>query len=726
MAHLGGQVRWFLRFKARCRLDPTVVTDCTYKIRSVVDDGQLRLLRKAAWPLTQKGESPVFQPRLTEMQSRTGFAVLLAMLAFQLAWTAKGTSITWDEDDHIYAGYMSLKHGDFGLNPEHPPLVKQLAAVPLLPMTLKMPALENREFKHEAFLGGQDFIFRNDAEAILFRARMAAALLTLLLAALMFFAAREMFGTGAALIALALFVFDPNVLAHGAVVGTDMGLSCFMFATIYGFYRYVKAPTVGRLIWVGVASGLTFASKHTGILLIPMLLLLSLTEVFRKNEVENEGELTWKRAQRFAIAFVVISAIALATLWAAYGFRYAARGDGLQMNPPLAESIHHLSRPREVWLLEMVARCRLLPESYIFGLSDVRIMSDYYTSYLFGRIYPHGTWFYFPAAFAIKSTLPLLFLLGLAIGIIATGRLHRWREVLFLTIPPAVHLVVAMSAGMNIGLRHVLPMYPFLYVLAGGAAWVMVESSRRWVYVVAAMILFQGITTTRIFPAYMAYANELWGGPSQTYKHLSDSNVDWGQQLKSTKSYLERKGIKDCWFIYFAEGPVRMTDYGIPCKPLVTIGTLWLDEELDVPPSVNGPVLISAGTLSGFEFGPGPLNPYEVFKHQQPTGVIDYGVFVFNGHYDIPLAASYSHAQKAQMLLRNKRPEEALAEAQQSLVLAPDAVKPNVLLGDVLVALKRPDEARPYYEKALMLAKSVEPEFQLGWVPTLQEKLNIK
>lgn len=673
-----------------------------------------------------EGGIPVFPSRLSERQTRTGFIVLLAVLAFQLAWTARRNSITWDEDDHIYAGYMSLRHGDFGLNPEHPPLVKQLAAVPLLPMTLKMPPLEGREFKHEAFLGGQDFIFRNDAETVLFRARMAAALLTILLATLIFFAAREMFGAGAGLVALALFVFDPNVLAHGAVVGTDMGLSCFMFATIYGLYRYVKAPSLGRLPLLGIALGLTFGSKHTGILLVPMLVLLSLTEIFRKGETEEGTDSAGKRAGQLAIAFVVISAIALTTLWVVYGFRYAARGDGLEMNPPLAESIHHMSRARDIRLLETVARYHLLPESYIYGLADVRIMSDYYTSYLFGKIYPHGIWFYFPAAFAIKSTLPLLLLLGLAAGMIATGRLRRWREVLFLTIPPAVHLAVAMSAGMNIGLRHILPMYPFLYVLAGGAAAKLMENSRKWIYAVAALILFQVITTMRVFPAYMAYTNELWGGPSQTYKYLSDSNVDWGQQLKSTKTYLERKGIQECWFIYFAEGPVRMKDYGIPCKPLVTIGTLWLDEELDVPPSVDGRVLISAGTLSGFEFGPGPLNPYEAFKHQQPTDVIDNGVFVFNGHFEIPLAASYSHAQKAQFLLREKRPEEALAEAQQALALAPDAVKPNVLVGDVLVALKRPDEARPYYEKALTLAKTVEPDFQLGWVDALQAKLNTK
>jgi hypothetical protein len=515
-------------------------------------------------------------------------------------------------------------------------------------------------------------------------------------------------------------------LAHGAVVGTDIGLTCFMFAAIYAFYRYVRSPTIGRLIVVGVATGLALASKHTGILVVPMLLLLSLTELLRKTEAVPESESAWKRAQRLAVAFVGINAIALATLWAFYEFRYAARGEGLTLNPPLAESIHHLSRPREVRLLETVARYHLLPESYIYGLADVRVMSDFYTSYLFGRIYPHGTWFYFPAAFAIKSTLPLFLLLGAAAGLVAAGRLRCGRELVFLTIPPAFHLAIAMSAGMNIGLRHILPMYPFLYVLAAGAAWKLMESNRRWIYAVAALIVFQAATTTRAYPAYMAYANELWGGPSQTYKYLSDSNADWGQQLKSTKGYLEKKGIKECWFIYFAEGPVHFRDYGIPCKPLLTIGSLWLDEEVVVPPSVDGPVLISAGTLSGFEFGPGPLNPYEVFKHRQADDVIDYAVFVFNGHFEIPLAASYSHAQKAQFLVRDKRLDEALAEAQQSLALAPDAVKPNVLVGDILVALQRPDEARPYYDRALTLAKKVEPEFQIGWVNTLQEKLETK
>jgi Dolichyl-phosphate-mannose-protein mannosyltransferase len=650
-----------------------------------------------------------------------GVVLLFAALVLQLALSARANSITWDEDDHIYAGYMSWKRADFGLNPEHPPLVKMLAALPLLSMDLKLPPLEGRFFKHEAFLGGKDFIFRNDYEAILFRARMAAALLTVLLVLLAFLAAREMFGWGAAVIALALLVFDPNLIAHGAFVGTDVGLSCFMFAAVYAFYRYVKAPTIGRLVLVGLATGLALASKHTAILVLPMLFFLAVCEVF--GTPDTEAQARKNRALKLAVALAVTSVIALGVLWAAYGFRYQARAGGRQLNPPLTEFLQGLSRPHDIRLLQTVAHWKLLPESYIYGLADVRIMSDFYTSYLFGKIYPHGVWFYFPAAFAIKSSLTFLILCGVGVWAIASRRFRAKREILFLTIPPAFHLAVAMYSGMNIGVRHILPMYIFLAVLLAGAAWKLIQQNRRWVYVVVALLVFQAISTTRVFPAYVAYANEFWGGPSQTYKYLTDSNADWGQQLKSVKRYLEQRGVKDCWFVYFAQGVVDFRDYGIPCKPLPTNDSLWVDAKIDAPPVIDGTVLISAGDLSGFEFGAAALNPYEQFKHLPARDVIDYGVFVFEGRFEIPLAAAISRSQKARDLLAAQQLPEALTEAQQAVSLAPDSVRANAVLGDVLSAMQRPEEARQAYQKAVTLARTIAPEFQAGWIDGLEKKV---
>jgi tetratricopeptide (TPR) repeat protein len=128
-------------------------------------------------------------------------------------------------------------------------------------------------------------------------------------------------------------------------------------------------------------------------------------------------------------------------------------------------------------------------------------------------------------------------------------------------------------------------------------------------------------------------------------------------------------------------------------------------------------------TFPDLSLVPGPLNPYEQFKNLQPVDVIQHAVFVFNGHFELPLAAAIAHAQKAQNLLAAKRTQEALADAQQAVSLAPDAVSPNATLGDVLSQMGRRDEARQSYQRALASARTVEPEFQIGSALGLESKL---
>lgn len=649
-----------------------------------------------------------------------GVIVLLIILGLQLLLSVRQESQTWDEANHIYAGYKSWTGADFGLNPEHPPLVKLLATAPLLSAPLKTPELAGRFFKEEAFLGGKDFLYQNDAETILFRTRVAAATFTLLLAIVVFLGTREMFGTGAAFIALSLLAFDPNLLAHGARVTTDVALSCFMFAAVYTFYRFVKAPSALRLGIVGIATGLALAAKHTGMLVLPMLLLLAIYELVRGWTTQRS--VSARPALRLGAALLVVTVIAVIVLWSFYGFRYAARPNGLQLNPPLAAYVQDL-KPHESWAITTMARWHVLPESYLYGLADVRLTANFYTSYVLGKIYAHGVWFYFPIAFLIKSTIGFMALLLLAIAAIATRRLKQGREISFLVVPTVFYLVVAFAVGMNIGVRHILPVYVFLAVLVGGAAWALVRHNRKWSYLVGALLLIHAVSSFRTFPTYLAYANELWGGPGQTYKYLTDSNVDWAQQLKATKQYLDGRGVRDCWFVYFGEGVADFKYYGIPCKPLPTVVTLWLNEQLEVPDSIDGPVLISAATLSGFEFGPGSLNPYEQFQHLAPSHVIQHGVFVFDGHFDIPLAAALNHVQKSHNLLAAKQLEPALAEAQTAVTLAPNSVDTQLMLGDVLATMDQPQQARTIYEKALNLAQTSEPDFQIRRLPEIHQRL---
>src|SRR6185369_2110173 len=437
-----------------------------------------------------------------------------------------------------------------------------------------------------------------------------------------------------------------------------------------------------RLIAIGAAVGLALAVKHTGLLVLPILFLLALCEILLHIFAADRKNIG-RHALKIFGSLVLITLIGWVVLWSCYRFRYDARPNGLQMNPPLAEYVKGLE-PYQAWPISTMARIRILPESYLYGLVDVKLTANYYTSYVLGKVYAHNVWFYFPVAFLIKSTIGVLALLLLTLGVIVSRRRKCAREILFLLVPVAFYLVVALVVGMNIGVRHILIVYVFLYVLIGGAAWALIRKSRKWAYAVGVLLLAHAASSVMAFPNYIPYSNELWGGPSQTHKYLTDSNADWGEQLKSVKQYLDQRGVKDCWFVYFAAGVAEPSYYGIPCKPLPTINTLWLNEPIEVPESIDGPVLISASNLSSVEFGPGPLDPYGQFKLLKPTAVIDRGVFVFDGKFEMPLAAAIRKVQKAQNLLQAKQLAEALREAEGAVALAPNAVQTQLALGDVL------------------------------------------
>ncbi len=671
-------------------------------------------------------------PRRRRLVFAGVFALLLVMW-LQLIFSVRRESISWDEPDHTFAGYMGWKAHDFGWNPEHPPLVKAVATVPILWMPLYVPQSQNRSFKVETVLDGAEFNAKNISRDILTRMRIAASVFAMLLGVLIFAAAREMFGVRAAFIALGLYAFDPNFLAHGALVTTDTGVSCFIFATVYAFYRYVKSLAAFRLAVTCGAAGLALGSKHTGLLALFMIGILGLCELVwpgsRADDVSGVADGAAKRPAtmttgRMILALGIVGVAAVIILWSFYGFRYSARPAGLAIDPLFATTAAHVSSPLLANTLLTFSKYRLLPESYLYGIADISGVNDFYTAYLFGKIYPHGSHWYFLAVLAIKSTLPFLILLACAIAVAAKGRLRGRREILFLTIPPIFYLLVAMSSHMNIGARHILPMYPFLYVLVAGAATILWKSSRLWAGLICALLAWQVIGSLRIYPDYMAFGNEAWGGPSAVPKYLSDSNTDWAQQLIAVKKYLDERGIKDCWFVYFANGAVDPSSYGIPCKLLPTVESLWwLNLPLETPKSIDGTVLMNVSDVAGFEFGPAPLNPYEQFKALTPKDVIAHGVNVYQGHFDIPLAAAYEHAFNAVNLIAANKPEEALAEAQPAVALAPDAVYVLATMGDALQAAGRRHEAIPYYQKALKIAETVQPEFQGDWATAMKAKL---
>jgi 4-amino-4-deoxy-L-arabinose transferase-like glycosyltransferase len=651
--------------------------------------------------------------------------VLLLILIAELTGSVKRQSLSWDEGDHIFAGYESWKKADFGLNPEHPPFVKELATLPLLVMNLHTPSPKGLPFfKDEAYFDGRDLIYDNGglevANKIIFRARMAAACLSVLLGVLVYLAAFEIFGPVAALFSLALIVFEPNLIAHGAYVTTDMGITCFMFATIYALYRYGDHASWSRLLALGLATGLALASKHSAVLLLPLALTLASFELL----LPEGGRSRIAIARVYAMAFLGATAVGVTVLWAVYGFRFSAHPNGISMAPTLAEYIKPLPgfEPR-IYLL--LAKLHLLPESYIYGLGDIRLLSVpgmSFPTYIFGQVHAHGVPYYFPAAFLIKSTIGFMLLLVITIFAIVSRRLTGRRRIAFWTIPPAVYLLIALGTGLNIGARHILPMYPFLTVLIGGAVVAMAQVRRAWLYAALVLLGAHIVSSARSYPLYLAYSNEVWGGPSQTHRYLTDSNVDWGQQLFAVKAYLDRNQIKDCWFGYFVQPFIDYRSYGIPCRQLPTASSMWTKQQVDTPASISGTVLISTSTLTGYEFGSVVLSPFQPFQHEAPVATIDEGVNVYQGTFDTSFASSFGHVTRANKLYSEKNYSAALEEAQQAVAIDAKMFQAQMILGDTLAALHQDKLSAAAYDRAFEIAQTMEPSAKADWIKTIEER----
>jgi 4-amino-4-deoxy-L-arabinose transferase-like glycosyltransferase len=641
-------------------------------------------------------------------------AALFLILACQLWLSVARLSQTVDEGAHLYAGYQYWKARDYGLNPEHPPLLKFIAAVPLLPMQLQQPHPPTTfSSKAEEYIGGAQLLYGNDAERILLRARMAASVLSFFLAACIFAAGYEMFGAMTALLALLLCVFEPNLLAHGALVTTDMAATSTIFAAVYALYRYVKKPTIARMLVLGLALGVAAVAKFSAVALLPILVVCLLAETLRERlqKVASPEHPPLATFLRRSLGCLVAVLMAWFVIWGSYGFRYVARPGSLQLLPTLAQYAVQLQSAWQAHFILWLAKHHLLPEAYLYGLVDMQVFGSHMSSFLFGKARPGPALPYFPMAFLMKSTLPVLLLVA-ALPFLRFRRGRPWREILFLAIPAVVFMGMSLLAAQNIGVRHILPVFPFVLLLAALAASTLAQHSRAGAYAVAALLLLHVVSSVRTFPNYIAYGNEAIGGSSRTYRVLSDSNVDWGQGLIEVRSYLKSNHVTDCWFVALGGETFSHTSYyQIPCKPLPSSFEKVVGAPLPViPETVHGTLLVSGTEASGIFTGPGPLNPYGELLWRTPDAVIGSCILVFRGDFHLPLAAADGHASAASALLQAGKVHEALAEAQTAVTLAPNAPDMQATLGMVLLKMGRSEEAQQAFQNARRLARTVDPD----------------
>lgn len=375
---------------------------------------------------------------------------------------------------------------------------------------------------------------------------------------------------------------------------------------------------------------------------------------------------------------------------------------------------------RKAAAIAVAARAPLLPEAYLSGLAFF-YGTDSRPTYLLGTLYSHGVWFYFPTILAIKCTPGFLLLLVLTPFALVRAPGGR-REIAWMLVPVTVFLAVSMTSNLDIGVRHILPIFPFLSVLAAVGAWILAKRHRAWGLVVGGLVLIHAASSLRAFPNYLSYSNELWGGPSETYRVLTDSNVDWGQGLPAVKRYLENHATTPCWLAYF--GSVDPAYYHLPCTllPVFSAG-IWERPLDEIPPVIRGTVLVSATEVSGQLWGPGELNPYEQFRTTRPVGCLAGSILVYQGSFPVPLASALSRLWNVEALANRGEFDAALAEAHEAESLAPQSVNVQVVLGQALKAAGHSEESRQAFENALRLARRIHPEAQAFWIPLIKGEL---
>ncbi|HEY0174268.1 MAG TPA: glycosyltransferase family 39 protein [Pyrinomonadaceae bacterium] len=464
---------------------------------------------------------------------------LLLLMAANLLAVISRKGLTADEFYHIPAGYYHLTAGDFHLNTEHPPLVKMFAALPLLAVRPEAPrpsyaaAAEPRRRTEETLA----LFWRANTsrfETISFWPRVPMILLTLALGWLVFVYARQLFGARAALFAVALYGFEPTVLAHGRVIQTDVPAAFSYLLFFYTLHAYARKPSARRALGLGAALGLALVTKFSLVVVAPVFAVCAVAFVV----------LAPRRGCRRGRAALHAAAAALVALFAVNAVYYF-HGRTL-LEGDLAYVARHTPESAGEVVAAMRALSALVPTKYLFGVYQVAIHNrEGHLASVFGRYGYQGWWLYFPVAFALKTTLPF-FMTAVAALVWATRRLFKKREWRMLTLlaPLALYALLAASSRINIGVRHFLPVFPFLFILGGALLDRMLRAGqgrRRLLTLVVVLMCWVGFEAARAFPDYVPYMNQLaWRRPHWYY--LTDSNVEWGDDARALALYLRGRG----------------------------------------------------------------------------------------------------------------------------------------------------------------------------------------
>lgn len=470
------------------------------------------------------------------MREETLVAGMLLAVFAALAVTSVATwSATSDEVPHLAAGYSYVQTGDFRLNPQHPPLIKALAAMPLCFLDLKRveelsgwKERRDRDFGHAFLLDNYEPL-----PTLLFLGRLPAIGIGLLLGIGLFLWARDLWGFPAAACVLFCFSLSPSLLAHVGLVTTDAGLACFTVWALYALWRWSETRSRRDAVACGVAVGLALLTKYSGLLTLGMVGLLI---------VATWSEGRPPRVALGAAAWIVLSAALLVTV--GYGF------------------------PKGL-------------VNYAWGIGQINRDFDLsQPAFLWGEHSAQGFWYYYLLAQLWKTPLPVLILFGVALVTLRARDDRERLKWMFVLGPVVVFHLAGVFYRPNIGLRHVLPVLPFLLLAAGDATRRLAASGRNGRIALAVLAVWQLAGTLYTYPHFLAYFNELAGGPANGVHYLGDSNLEWGQDIAGMRDYIERQRPRHVRAAVFA--PLPLEAQGIrQNEPIKLRDLVWPEEGVD-------------------------------------------------------------------------------------------------------------------------------------------------
>lgn len=443
--------------------------------------------------------------------------VLLAVFFVQIFIGAGLFSVAMDEQIHLPAGFVHLQAKEIEFRKSNAPFVGMLAALPSFLLSKPHIDLQDPEILNNNFWDfGNKFIFSNDAEQLIFTGRMVMAIISALMAVYVFKWAKELFSPGGGLFALFSFVFIPTVIGHSQLVSTDVGLAAFFFISSYYFWKSISASGIKYQILAGVFMGMALSAKFSGILLVPLFLLFALFLALKKSNV------------RWARTIFTVFAVGFLVLWAIYFF------------------------PAD-------------PGFYSDGFRSIYAedANPDYPVYLNGEFKKGGWWYYFLEGFLIKTPIPFLALLLWALVWFKKYRI-TFLDKMFLLAPPVLLTFFTSFSAHNLGVRYLIPIFPFLAVCFGGILELIKNISSKKLLTscrlaLVALSVWYVFSAVNIHPNQLAYFNEFVGGSDNGYKYMDDSNIDWGHDLKRLKKFTDTS--PDARVVYIWRQGDRALDY---------------------------------------------------------------------------------------------------------------------------------------------------------------------